>query len=148
MKIRGFGFYNVLLALAFALATAIFSENLVLAADLSKEISTDFKATGYDSFLVGAAGKTPVPADVVRKAAFLKAAETTLASGATSFRVTDAQRGGLSLRAPLSDENFAVRLTVETNRSGQQLSDKEIWYSAQKVVEGLRPELLLQLQAK
>ena len=112
----------------------------------SAGIATAVRPTGPDSFVVEARGSKILPLDLIRKSAFLKAAEFTFDTSATRFRVVKATRGDASSSPAGSKKIFTILLDIKTDRTGQPPAADEAWYSAQNVVEGLKPELKLALE--
>lgn len=116
------------------------------AADFSDFFATDVTTTGTDTYLVEARGNRQLPEDLLKKAAFLKAAEVTLDSGAYGFRILKAMRRTITSRRGSRAKSFAIYLDIETRQAGEPPPKGEKWYPARRVVKGLEAKLKAALE--
>lgn len=105
------------------------------------DIAAEYHLTGPDTIAIAARGGEKLQPDLVKKFALLRAAEVTLDTSASRFRIVKLTREDVSRRQPGENKGFAMRLDIQTDRTGQPITSNEAWYSAEKLVEGVGAEL-------
>ncbi len=83
-------------------------------------------------------------AEIVRKAAFLEAANRTIASGSKYFRIEKAKEEALRNRdrsGRIRSVRYEIVLDIMTHEAGKPLKVEDKWFPAEKVVEKVGPEI-------
>jgi hypothetical protein len=104
-------------------------------------IAAEYHLTGPDTIVIAARGGRDLQPDLVKRFAMLRAAEVTLDTSATRFRIVKVTQEDISRRRTDENKDFSLRLDIQTNRTGQPIAKQEAWYSAQKMVDGLGQEV-------
>ena len=134
----------MLKAVCVAVVLAVLSISGGLAFDFTSPIASEAKQTGENKFTVMARGSSRLTNEIIRKAAFLEAANRTLASGSRFFRIVEARENTLRNRDGSGrnrSTRFEVMLDIQTHKDGDPVRAADKWFPAEKVVEKVGPEI-------